>query len=131
MSQINVMFSSRPKLISEVLINLIERQPDMKVAGEIIDPIELIIALRETLADVVIIAPYKANGYPRICKLLLKEYPLLIILILTQESQSLYIFQSGVKRVHIVKPSEQIILNAIRNRKGIDPSMGTGTLKNA
>lgn len=114
MSPINVMFSSRPKLISEVLINLIERQPDLEVAGEIIDPIELTFALRETPVDVVIIAPHKANGYPRICTQLLEEYPLLRILILTEKSQSLYIFQAGSKREYIEKPTEQIILNAIR-----------------
>ncbi len=131
MSKINVMFSSRPKLISDVLRNLIERQPDMKVAGEIIDPIELIFALRETPVDVVIITPHKANGYPRICRQLLKEYPLLRILILTSESQSVYIFQSGVKREHIEKPTEQIILNAIRNPKRIDSLTETGTFANA
>ena len=114
MSIINVIFSSRPKLISEVLINLIERQPDMKVAGEIVDPIELIIALRETLVDVVIIAPHKANGYPRICIQLLKEHPRLKILILTQKSKTLYIYQTGLDRRCIENPSEQIIIDVIR-----------------
>ena len=60
MSKINVMFSSRPKLLSEVIRNLIEHQPDMQVVGEVVDPIELIFALRETSVDVVIITPLKA-----------------------------------------------------------------------
>jgi DNA-binding NarL/FixJ family response regulator len=94
---------------------MIERQPDMKVVGEVIDPIELIFALRETSADVVIITPHKANGDPRICGQLLKEHPLLRILILTGESETAYIYQAGLYRKCIEKPSERSILSAIRN----------------
>jgi len=114
MHKINVMFSSRPKLLSEVIRNLIERQPDMKVVGEVVNPLELIFALRETPVDVVIITPLKANGEPRICIQLLKEHPRLRILILTEESEAVYIFQSGSPRKRIERPSEQIIIDVIR-----------------
>jgi DNA-binding NarL/FixJ family response regulator len=115
MPKINVMFSSRPKLLSEVMRNFIERQPDMKVVGEVVDPIELIFALRVTPADVVIITPHEANGEPRICSHLLKEYPRLKILILTAESEAAYIYQSGSRRKRIEKPSGQFIIDVIRN----------------
>lgn len=108
------MFSSRPKLLSEVIRNLIERQPDMVVVGEVVDPIELIFALRETPVDVVIITPHKVDGNPRICIQLLKEHPRLKILMLTGDSEALYIYQSGVRRNHIERPSEQVIINVIR-----------------
>ncbi|MFC1502447.1 hypothetical protein ACFL6A_03445 [bacterium] len=114
MPKINVMFSSRPKLLSEVIGNLIERQSDMKVVGEVVDPIELIFALRKTSVDVVIISPLKANGEPRICLQLRKEHPKLRILILTGESEAVYIYQSGSNRKCIERPSEQSILGAIR-----------------
>lgn len=113
MPKIKVMFSSRPKLLSEVIRNLIERQPDMQVVGEVIDPIELIFALRKTPVDVVIITPHRANGDPRICIKLLKEHPKLRILMLTGESEAVYIFQSGSHRKFIEKPSEQIIIDII------------------
>ena len=111
------MFSSRPKLLSEVIRNLIERQPDMRVAGEVIDPIELIFALRETSVDVVIVTPHKANGTPRICGQLFKEHPPLTILILVAESEAVYIYRSGTPRQCIEKPSEKTILDAIRNSR--------------
>ena len=114
MIKIKVMFSSRPRLLSEVMRNLIERQPDMIIVGDVIDPIKLIFALQVTPADVVIITPHKANGAPRICDQLLKEYPKLTILILTQESESVYIFKSGLHRKRIERPSEQIIIDVIR-----------------
>jgi DNA-binding NarL/FixJ family response regulator len=114
MTKINVMFSSRPKLLSEVIRNLIERQPDMEIVGEVIDPIELIFALRETPVDVVIITPLKTNRDPRICGQLLKEHPKLRILILTVESEAVFIYQSGSPRKCIERPSEQIIIDVIR-----------------
>jgi DNA-binding NarL/FixJ family response regulator len=118
------MFSSRPKLLSEVMRNLIERQPDMKVVGEAVDPIELISALRVTPADVVIITPHKANGYPRICVQLLKEHPQLRILILTLKIAAVYIYQSGSRRKHIRKPTERILIDVIRNQKQLDSVIG-------
>ena len=117
MHKINVMLSSRPRLLSDVMRNLIARQPDMKVVGEVIDPNELLFALQTTSADVIIITPLKANGYPKICVELLKEHPQLRILILTENSETVYIFQSGSNRKCIKKPSERLIFNAIRNRQ--------------
>ncbi|MBN2415507.1 hypothetical protein JXO52_06680 [bacterium] len=117
MQTINVMFSSRPKLLSEVFHNLIERQPDMRVVGEVVDPIELIFALRKTPTDVIIITPMKANGVPRVCSQLLKEHPRLKILTLTLEGEAVYIYQSGLKRSCIQKPTEQMLLDVIR--KGV------------
>jgi len=113
MPKIKVMFSSRPKLLSEVIRNLIERQPDMQVVGEVIDPIELIFALREKPVDVVIITPHRTDGDPRICIKLLKEHPKLRILMLTGESEAVYIFRAGSRRELIEKPSEQIIIDVI------------------
>ncbi|OVE80422.1 hypothetical protein BVY01_00390 [bacterium I07] len=115
MSKIKVMFSSRPKLLSDIIRNMIERQSDMIVVGEVIDPIELIFALRDTDVDVVIITPHKANGEPRICGQLLKENPKMRILILTGESESVHIYQSGSRPEKIERPTEQIIIDVIRN----------------
>ncbi len=114
MPKISVMFSSRPKLLSEVIRNLIEHQPDMEVVGQVVDPIELIFALREIKADVVIITPLEVNGDPKICSQLLKENPDLKILTLTVESKAVYIYQSGLPRKCYNKPSGQSIIDVIR-----------------
>ena len=121
MHKINVMLSSRPRLLSDVMRNLIERQPDMIIAGDVIDPIELLFALQTMSADVIIITPLKANGYPKICFQLLKKHPQLRILILTIESEAVFIYQSGLPGKRIEKPSEQVILDAIRNQNQTSP----------
>jgi len=114
MRKITVMLASRPKLLSEIIRNMIERQPDMKVVGEVLDPLQLLHTFRQTPVDVVIITPLKANGVPKICQLLLMEYPLLKIVTQSVKGENIYLYQSDAPRLCIDEPFEQSILNAIR-----------------
>jgi len=101
-------------LLSEVIRNMIEHQPDMEVVGEVLDPLQLLRASRQTPVDVVIITPIKANGEPKICQLLLAENPLLRIVTQSEKGEVAYMYQSGVNKKRIDEPSGQSILNAIR-----------------
>jgi DNA-binding NarL/FixJ family response regulator len=115
MEKIKVLLSSRPKLLSEVIRNMIEHQPDMEVVGEVLDPLQLLRASRQTPVDVVIITPLKANGEPKICHLLLAEHPLLKIVTQSEKGEVAYMYQSGVNKKRIDEPSGQSILDAIRD----------------
>ena len=101
-------------MLSEVIRNMVEHQPDMVVVGEVVDPIELLIAAKAIPVNVVIITPLQAKGKPRICSQLLEEHPLLKILILSAEGEAALLYQSGFPEMHIDEPSEQSILGAIR-----------------
>jgi DNA-binding NarL/FixJ family response regulator len=114
MKKIKVLLSSRPKLLSEVIRNMIEHQPDMEVVGEVLDPLQLLRASRQTVVDVVIITPLKANGEPKICHLLLAEHPRLKIVTQSAEGEAAYLYQSGVHKQRIDEPSGQSLLGAIR-----------------
>jgi DNA-binding NarL/FixJ family response regulator len=118
MEKIKVLLSSRPKLLSEVIRNMIERQPDMEVAGEVIDPIELLRAARATMVDAVIVTPLESNGEPKICRHLLAEHPRLKIVTLSAKGEAAYLHQSDVPRLCIEEPSGQSILGAIREALG-------------
>ncbi len=114
MKKIRILLSSRPKLLSEVIRNMIEHQPDMEVVGEVLDPLQLFRASLRTPADVVIITPLKANGEPKICHLLLVEHPLLKIVTQSEKGDVAYLYQLGMSRKCIDEPSGQSILDAIR-----------------
>jgi DNA-binding NarL/FixJ family response regulator len=114
MRKIKVLLASRPKLLSDVIRYLIERQPDMIVVSEVLDPVELLLAVKATKADVVIVTPLPANGDPHICILLLAEYPLLIIVTQSAKGEAVYLYQSGVRKKRINESSAQSILGAIR-----------------
>ena len=114
MQTIKVLLASRPKMLSDVIKNLIDYQPDMVVVGEVIDPIELLLATRETMADVIIVTPLKSNGEPKICRHLLLEHPQLRIVTLSANGETAFLYESNSDKKRIDEPSGQSILSAIR-----------------
>jgi DNA-binding NarL/FixJ family response regulator len=114
MQKIKVMVASRPQMLSDVIRNMIDRQPDMIMVGEVIDPIKLLFAIRETPVDVVIMTPLKVNGEPKICSHLLVEYPSLKVFTLSAKGEAAYLYQSGAPKLRIDDPCGQSILEAIR-----------------
>ncbi len=113
-AKIKVLLASRPKLLSEVIRYLVARQPDMEVVSEVLDPIDLLLAVKATNADVVIVTPLPANGEPHICTQLLAAYAQLKIVTQSAKGEAAYLYQSGSPKQRIEEPSEQLILGAIR-----------------
>lgn len=109
------MLASRPKMLSEVIKSMVNHQPDMEVVGEVLDPIELLAAIKLMSVDVVIITPLETAGEPRICSHLLQEHPLLKIIVLSAESEVGFLYQSHAPTIQIDEPSEDAVFNAIRN----------------
>jgi DNA-binding NarL/FixJ family response regulator len=94
---------------------MIEHQPDMLMIGDVIDPIKLLFAAKETSVDVVIVTPLKANGEPKICSHLLAEHPQIKVVTLSAKGETAYLYQSGVPKLRIDEPSANTIINIIRN----------------
>ena len=121
MQKIKVMLASRPKIISDVIRNMIERQPDMKLLGEVVDPIQLIVATSEREVDVVIVTPLKARREPIICRRLLEEHPNLKIVVLMDKGDAAYLYQSGADKKLIEDPGAESILDVIRDSINLIP----------
>ncbi len=113
MKKIKVLLASRPRMLSDVVRYLIECQPDMIVVSEVLDPLDLLLAVKATSADVVIVTPLPANGEPHICVLLLTKYPLLIIVTQSAKGEAAYLYRSGQSKKR-VESSAQSVLDAIR-----------------
>ena len=114
MRKIKVLLASRPKLLSEVIRKMVERQPDMEVAGEVLDPFELLATAKTTPVEVVIVTPLEANGEPHICSQLLAKHPRLKIVALSAKGEAAFLYESGSRKKRIDEPGEQSILGAIR-----------------
>lgn len=114
MQKIKVLLASRPKMLSDVIKNLIECQADMQVVAEVLDPIDLLIVARATPVNVVIVTPLKANGEPRICRHLLEEHPNLKIVTVSEKGEVACLYQSGCDTRYFEEVSWQSILSAIR-----------------
>ncbi len=114
MQKIKVLPASRPKMLSDVIKNLVACQPDMQVAGEVLDPIKLLIAVRATHVDAVIVTPLESDGESRICRHLLAEHPHLTIVTLSARGRTACLYEAASHKKRIDEPSGQTILDAIR-----------------
>jgi DNA-binding NarL/FixJ family response regulator len=114
MRKIKVLLASRPKMLSDVVRNMLERQPDMEVIGEVLDPIELLLTAKARPVDVVIVTPLDSEGEPGICRHLLAEQPRLKIMTLQVNAEAAFLYESGAHKKRIAEPSEESILAAIR-----------------
>lgn len=123
MQKIKVILASRPKIISDVIQNIIESQPDMKLIGEVVDPIRLIDATSEKEVDVVIVSPLKAKREPIICRRLLAEHPNLKIVVLMDKGDAAYLYQSGADTKLIKDPCAESILGVIRDSVNLIPGL--------
>lgn len=121
MQKIKVMLASRPKIISDVIRNMIESQPDMTLLGEVIDPIQLIVATSEREVDVVIVTPLRAKSEPIICRRLLEEHPNLKVVVLMAKGDAAYLYQSGADKKLIEDPGAESILEVIRDSVNLIP----------
>ncbi len=113
MGKIRILLANRPRLIREVVREIIDDQPDMEVVREVLDPLDILLGVMETKADAVILA-LKGSEESGLCSHLLAEYPNLTILCLAFEGESAFIEQLCPRRREILDPSQAIILSALR-----------------
>lgn len=111
MKKIRVLLASRPRMMREVVRKTIEHQEDMKVVGEVLEPLELLVAVRDMEADAVIL-DLEEYEEPALCSHLLAEYPNLTILSLAPDGKTAFV---RPRRREIVEPSEANILTALRH----------------
>lgn len=55
MKKIRFLLANRPRMMREMVREIIEGQQDMEVVGEVLAPVDLLVAVRETQAAAVIL----------------------------------------------------------------------------
>ena len=115
MKKIRILLAnSRPRIMREVMRQLIERQPDMEIVGEVLALSALICVAKETQADVIIVTLEDSEAL-RLVSQLLAECPGMAILALASRGDAAFIEQSYLGRREIADPSEANILSALRH----------------
>ena len=114
MGKVRVLLANKPRMLRELLRSLIQRQADMEVMGEVLDPVELLLAVDETQADVVVVDLPESGEEPGICSHLLAEYPQLLVLALSPGRDRAILYRQSIIKEELSKLSEDEILEAIR-----------------
>jgi DNA-binding NarL/FixJ family response regulator len=75
-----ILVTSVPRLLRELLRNLIAEEPDLEVVGDAVDPVDVLIATGQTQADVVLLTWPPSGEMPATCTRLLGAYPDLLVI---------------------------------------------------
>lgn len=111
--KIRIVLANQPRMARQVVREMIDGQHDMEVVREARSRFDLLLAVRETHADAVILGAGNSE-IPGLCSHLLAEYPGLTILALGIEGGRAFVEQLCPSRREIVNPSRENVLAALR-----------------
>ena len=113
---IRILVANRPKLMRELMLATLSDEPGIEIVGEVSDEAEICQRVRQTSPDVLVIALDEPAKRPDICDTLLRDQPgLRIIAVASQQNCSVFYWASFDIHSSQIEPSEQGILNAVRN----------------
>ena len=110
MNRIRVLLATLPPLVSGLLTHLIQGQTDMEVVDAVSQPVQLLLAVKDTRAQVVIVPLPGSGEIPGICSHLLAEFPDLLILALSITGEAGFIYTAE----RVVEAPVNNILKSIR-----------------
>lgn len=98
---VKILMVDVPDDLRSLLEDVIARQANMEVIGEAFDPIDLLVTVNETEADVVIMGHPEAEKMPGICTHLLTEFPILLILIISTIDQRAFLYERKIRQEEV------------------------------
>src|SRR6266852_5534142 len=115
MKKIQVLVANGPRLARELVLAVIDDQPDMEGVGEIWEESEILEAVERTKPDFLIVALGRSDERPHICNSVLEKHPeLRILAIAADRESSIYYWVSPEIRASRIQTSEGGVLNALR-----------------
>jgi DNA-binding NarL/FixJ family response regulator len=114
---IKVLLANGPDPLRTFLVDLLQPQNDVEVVGSVLEPIELLMAVEDTQADVVVLTLPDSGQIPGICSHLFDQYPHLLILALSPDNTKACVYQQVIAVEELMDISEENLLTAIRKVK--------------
>jgi AmiR/NasT family two-component response regulator len=117
---VRVLVANRPRLLREMVLSTLSEQAGIAVVGEAEDETEVPELVEKTKPDFLLIGMDEDRKRPRICDVLLKQYPSLRI-IAVAPSSSLGIFYWASLEIHsaTLEASEEGLLEVIRKKDAL------------
>ena len=118
MDKIKVIIASRPRLMREIVLEIVSAQPDIEVMAEVQDDSTIPDLVGQLHPDWIVIALDESDNKPSICDLLFGRYPDLKILALDSGRNTCIFYRATLTiRSSRVESSERGILDALRGRR--------------
>ena len=124
MEKIRIMVASQPRLMREVVLEVISGQPDIEVVAEVQDDSQIVDLVGDLRPDWLVIAHDEPDSRPIICDPLFDRYPNLKILTLASKNNDCIFYWATMSiRSSRVESSEKGILDALRGRRPVSDSV--------
>jgi DNA-binding NarL/FixJ family response regulator len=118
--RVRVLVANRPRLMRELVLEVIADQPDIEVIGEIQNENDLAQAVEAAEPDVLILALDGDDKRVAQCGFLLGRYPQMRILALAPEKNRGFLYWAVVDvRTEALESSEEGILSALREHPSV------------
>ena len=114
---VKVLVTNRPDALRTWLEELLQHQSDIEVVGTVLDPIELLIAIEDTQADVAVVDLPDSGEMPGICSHVFHEYPQFLILALSSDHMRACVYRQVITEAQLPNTSNEVILTASRQAK--------------
>lgn len=116
-SSVKVLLANAPEALPTDLATLLQQQSDIEVVGTVLDPVDLLVAVGDTQADVVVMPLPDSGEMPGVCSHLLHEYPQLLILALSPARTRACVYRQAITVEPLADISDEGILRAVRRVK--------------
>ncbi len=114
MNTIRVLLAVDSPMLRELLKDRIQPQRDIEVVGEAADPVDLLLAVRATDADVVIHTWPESTEAPGICSHLLTEYAGLLVIGIPPDEDRAYACHQAISTTRLPTAGLEEMLAEIR-----------------
>jgi len=111
---VRVLLAIESESVRRRLRTLIEQEPDAEVVGEATEPVDLLVHVSETRADVVIQTWPESGEMPGICSVLLMECPELLVIGVPPREDRSFVCRQTITRATRETTGLEDILNEIR-----------------
>jgi chemotaxis response regulator CheB len=119
-NEVRVLVANRPRLLREMVLSALSEQEGINVVGEAEDEREVPAMVARTQPDFLLIGMEEGRRRPRICDMLLKQFPGLRIIAVAPHS-NLGIFYWASFEIHsaTLEASEEGLLEVIRKKSAL------------
>lgn len=111
--RLRIVLINMPRMLREIIREVVSPQPDMEVAGEFAAAHSLLEAVERTQADFVI----TGTGDAELADVgrVLREWPRLKVLAVAADGRQTYLYELRPQKVHLGEVSPQNLLDALRS----------------
>ena len=111
-----ILMANQPKLMRELLVEMLEEESWIEIVGEVARESEIRELVRKTAPDLLVVTAGEPGIRPAICEELLKEFPSLrIIAVAPHENYTVCYWASLDIHSDDVETSERGFLGAVKN----------------